>query len=499
MSDPLLAISNISKAFPGVQALDDVSLALGAGEVLALVGENGAGKSTLMHILSGLYSPDSGQIRLGGEAIRPRDPREATRIGISIVHQEMSLTPNLSVAENIFSGRLPRKRFLDLIDWQTLRRQAADLLEPFELSLDPMMPVGRLSVAQRQLVEIAKALSVRCRALILDEPTSALAGHETELLFGVVRRLKAAGVGIIYITHKLKEVFEIADRVAVLKDGRLVDTVTVPETAPDRLIRMMVGRDLSTFYPDRPTAADRSAPPLLEVENLTTRKLHGVSLRLWPGEVVGMAGLVGAGRTELGRAIFGADPVREGHVRVEGRPRNIGSPAGAIAAGIAYLPEDRKEDGLFLGMSVRANLVAASLNRFAAFGWMDRQAESRVSADCARQLNIRTPSLEQLLGHLSGGNQQKTLISKWLLAGPKVLIVDEPTRGIDVGAKAEIYALLRRLANEGLSILMISSELPEILGMSDRILVLYDGRLAAELDGHTATEEQIMAAATGHA
>jgi ribose transport system ATP-binding protein len=484
----LLQVHGIRKSFPGVQALDGVSMEVGRGEIVALAGENGAGKSTLMNILSGVLQPDEGEMRFEGRPIQPRNPREAQALGIGIVHQELSLMTNLTVAENIFCGREPL-RAGGLVDWPRMWAAAATLLDGLDLRVDPRTRAGDLSVAQQQVVEIAKALSLDATLLILDEPTSALADHEVEVLFGLLRQLQQRGVGVIYITHKLKEIFQIADRAVVLKDGRYVGALAVKDATPEKIISMMVGRELSQMYPAK---AARLGDVLLEL-----RGFRGVSFGLRRGEILGLAGLMGAGRTELARAIFGADPAA-GEVLLEGRPLQLRSPADAIRAGIAYLPEDRRALGLFLGMSVTENIIAATLRKFSRRGFVDRRRTAAAGGRYVERLRIRTPSLGQRVMNLSGGNQQKVLLAKWLEAGPKVLIVNEPTRGIDVGAKAEIHALLRDLAGGGIGVVVISSELPELLGLCDRILAMHEGRVTGEFAGEQATEEAIMAKATGH-
>lgn len=480
----LLRCSGLSKAFSGVQALSDVSFDLDAGEVHALVGENGAGKSTLMHILAGVHQPDCGAIDLAGAGeVRITHEYEAQRLGIAIVYQERSLFDELTVAENLFVNHQPLTGF-GLIDRKAMRTSAAKRLAEVELHVDPCTRLGRLSPAEQQMVEIAKALSFRPRILILDEPTAALTVAETETLFGIIRRLKAGGVGIIYISHRLEEIFEIADRVTVLKDGHKQGTWTMHETTPDQLVRTMVGREqlhnhIIRLVPDEPRTA-------LEVPS--------AGLRANAGEIMGIAGLAGAGRTELALSIFGLTPLPRGSIRAGGHDVDIRSPRDAMAAGIGYLPEDRKLLGLFLDMTVAENIAAAHLDAFG--GW---RIVARRMLDTAREfserLRIATPSVEQTVRKLSGGNQQKALLARWLLRDPKVLIVDEPTRGVDVGAKAEIYAILRKLADDGKCVIVISSELPEIRAVSDRILVAREGRIVAELPAGVSEEEILRHAA----
>ncbi len=492
-ADATLVMRGIGKSFPGVRALDAVSFEVKAGEVHALLGENGAGKSTLMKILCGAYQPDDGEILLHGARTVIRSPHEAQARGIAIVHQELSIFPNLSVAENIFVGSQPVSGPLRFIDRRAALRAARAYLDPFDVRLDLSSPARVLSVAQQQVVEIAKALALRARILVLDEPTSALTAHETEQLFALVRRLKAQGLAIVYISHRMEEIFAIADRATVLRDGQLVGTVAVAETDPDALIRMMVGRQLEQLYGQGGSNASAGGD-ILRVEGLSARgRFHEVTFRVRRGEILGFAGLIGAGRSEVAQAVFGAGPRDAGQVYVEGHAVEIRSPRDAMRQGIAYLSEDRQGDGLFLRMNVHRNVAVSHLKRLSHLGLMFRAREARESASYVRQLRIRTPSVEQQVMNLSGGNQQKVMLARWLAIQPRVLIADEPTRGVDVGAKAEIYELLHTLAAEGLGIILISSEMPEVLGMSDRILVMREGRVAGELAGTAATEEAIMA------
>lgn len=489
----LLEATHISKSFPGTLALDRAQFQLNAGEIHAVIGENGAGKSTLMKILSGVYTADSGELYFEGKPVVFANPREALALGIAIVHQELSVVRPLTVAENIFPGRLPTR--FGMVKYGELFEKARQVLRELQMDIDPHLTMDRLSVAQQQLVEIAKALSMNCKVLILDEPTSALTEREAEILFGLLRRLAANGTGIVYISHKLNEIFALADRVTVLRDGKYIGTKVVKETTTAEIIRMMVGRELGDFYPEK---SHERGSPLLEVNHLrlpdqTARN----SFKLYAGEILGFAGLIGSGRTELMRAIFGADPKADGEILLNGQPVQVSSPAQAIKLGIGYLPEDRKVAGLFLDMSVKLNIEATNLQDVTQNGFIAAAKERALSERYVRQLNISTPSIEQEVRRLSGGNQQKTLVAKWLSIQPKVLIVDEPTRGIDVGAKREIHYLLRSLAQNGVGVIMISSELPEIIGMSDRVLVMHEGAIVAELDGATVTEEQIMTYASG--
>jgi ribose transport system ATP-binding protein len=492
---PLLEVRDVSKRFPGVQALDKVSLSLHAGEILALVGENGAGKSTLMKILSGVYQPDAGgAILMNGVEVSPQDPIHARdTLGISIIYQEFNLAPNLSVAENIFLGRAP-KRF-GFVMFDHLFRQANALLAMLNVDLDARAPVSRLSVAQQQMVEIAKALAYQAKLVIMDEPTAALSPRETQTLFEIMRRLRDKGVGIIFITHRLDEVFQVTDRITVMRDGRTVGGLMAKDADRNAIVRLMVDRDVSELYP---TTKGVYGDVLLEVKNLSTPgRLQDISFSLRRGEILGIFGLLGAGRTEVANALFGVGPRPTGQILLNGTPIDVRSPADATQAGVCYVPEDRKRHGLVLGMAVRENISLAVLRQISRTTFVRQTQERRLSDDFINQLGIRTPSREQRVNNLSGGNQQKVVLAKWLANSPRVLILDEPTRGIDVGAKAEVHAIATRLADEGVGMIMISSELPEVLGMSDRILVIHEGRVTGEFARTEATKERIMMAATG--
>jgi len=492
---PLLEVRDVSKQFPGVQALDQACLDVNRGEVLALVGENGAGKSTLMKILSGVYQPDTGTILMDGQEVTPRDPIHARdHLGISIIYQEFNLALNLSVAENIYLGRLPGQA--GIVQYDRLYRQAKDFLELLGADLDPRIPVARLNVAQQQMVEIAKAISYQAKLLIMDEPTAALTTRETEKLFEVTRGLRDKGVGIIFITHRLDEIFEIADRVTVLRDGETVATRPISQVDHNSVVQMMVGRDLlDEMYV---TKDGNIGAPLLQVRHLSTPSLlQDISFELRRGEILGLFGLLGSGRTDLARALFGIGPSHSGEVLLDGSSVTIRSPADATKVGLGYVPEDRKLHGLILPMSVRENVTLAVL-RTLSWATLVRKAQERQQTDHFIQaLNIRTPNREQRVNNLSGGNQQKVVVAKWLANNPAVLILDEPTRGIDVGAKAELHGIMARLAEQKVGILMISSDLPEVLGMSDRVLVMHEGRLNGEFTRKEATEERLMLAATG--
>jgi rhamnose transport system ATP-binding protein len=492
---PLLALEGIRKAFPGVQALQGVRFDVRPGEVHALLGENGAGKSTLIKIISGVYRPDDGRIEMAGQAVAFASPLDAQAAGIATIYQELLLFPELSVAENIFMGHPPRTR-LGALDWRAMRSRAEALLASLDIhDLDVGRSVGALSVGNRQRVEIAKALSQNARILIMDEPTAALTEADVQRLFGIVRRLRERGVGIVYISHRLEEVFALADRVTVLRDGAYVATKPIAATDRDDLIGMMVGRTIDQLFPKQDATL---GAPILELRDLVRPPLtNRISLALRAGEIVGLAGLVGSGRSELAQVIFGITPAHSGEIRIAGQPVRIDSPGRAKAHGIAYVPEDRGIQGLIRPMSLRANLSLAVLGKLARGPFIDRPAEAALASASIRQFNIRTSGPEQVVNKLSGGNQQKVVLGKWLASEPRILIMDEPTRGIDVGAKAEIHRLMSDLAGQGLAILMISSELPEIMGMSDRIMVMREGRIVAEFARGAATQELVGRAMMG--
>lgn len=489
----LLEMQSISKRFAGVPALTEVSFACRAGTVHALLGENGAGKSTLMKILVGAYQADSGVIVYQGERYERFTTRQALVKGIRIIYQELNLIPELSVLENIFLGHEPRTR-LGLIDQRQMRTQAQALLTRLGITLALDTPVGELPVAGQQMVEIAKALSQRADLIVMDEPSAILAGRELDRLFAIIRTLKAAGVTVIYISHRLNEIFAIADEVTVLKDGRVVGTRQINQVTRSDLIQMMVGRPLEEVFP---WGKGPVGQPVLVAENISAGPVRNTSLALHAGEILGVAGMVGAGRTELARALFGADPLTGGQVTIQGRPMDRPSPHQSIQAGMVLAPEDRKRQGLFLDQPIRQNLTLAILARLVRYGVIQRARETAHVEAAQRDLAISMTSPEQWVQYLSGGNQQKVVLAKWLQTKPTVIILDEPTRGIDVGAKFEIYRLMRDLTDQGVAILMISSELPEILGMSDRILVMNQGRIAGELRRQEATEEKIIELATG--
>lgn len=494
--ETIIEMRGIEKRFPGVHALKAARFDLRAGEVHALMGENGAGKSTLMKILAGIYRPDEGEIHFRGQKIELTDPRSAQTAGIGIIHQELSLMNDLTAAQNIFIGREPRRSF-GRLDERLLNEQAAAIFKAMRLKLDPEAPVGSLTIAKQQMVEIAKALSYKFQVLIMDEPTAALNDAEIADLFSIIRDLKAQGVGIVYISHKMDELKRIADRVTIMRDGEFIDTVPAADTPISTIITKMVGREVKDDAPDVPDTTGN--PVALEVKGLRRgREIRDVSFSLARGEILGFAGLMGAGRTEVARAIFGADPLEAGEIRVHGKPVLIRSPHDAVCAGIGYLSEDRKHFGLALTMDVRNNIALATLKSFIKFpGRLDEKAMKNTADEFIRKLAIRTPSDSQEVRLLSGGNQQKVVIAKWLLRNCEILIFDEPTRGIDVGAKAEIYQLLTDLAKGGKAIIVISSELPEIMRLSHRIAVMCEGRLTGILPGGRVTrQEDIMHLAT---
>jgi ribose transport system ATP-binding protein len=486
-----LEMLNISKAFGGIKALDDVSFRVCPGEVHCLVGENGAGKSTLMKILAGAYKKDSGHIKIFGQEVDIKGPSHSQELGIGIVYQERSLVPTLSVAENIMLGRFPMLSRIGAVDFAELRRRAAEPLHRLGFKVDLSVTVSSLSTAQQQMIEIAKALSRGARILILDEPSAYLTPKELDRLFEIMNHLRKQGVSLIYISHRLQEVFQIGDRATVLKDGRVVNTVNVGDVGRFDLIRMMVGRESGKHYPPRATSI---GDEVLRLDRVQPRGFpEPISLSLRKGEILGISGLVGAGRTELMRAIFGADRLVSGQIHVDGVPVSVKSPQAAVRSGLALVPEDRRDFGLVLGMPVKDNLSMVVLRQVANRGFIRAAEEKELADRMIRSLSIKTSSPMQETRNLSGGNQQKVVLGKWLATTCKVLILDEPTRGIDVGAKEEIHLLMRRLTAQGLGIIMVSSELPEIIGMSDRVMVMRDKRMVAEVDAASATEEQIIA------
>jgi len=487
----------VSKAFPGVQALADVSLAVHAGEVHMLLGQNGAGKSTLIKILYGAYQPDRGEFLFNGQPVRIQSPADARRLGIAVIFQEFSLVPHLSIAQNIFLGREPRRRVPWLVDHQALHAEVRRVLDTLQIDLDVQTPVHKLGVAQQQMVEIAKALSQNARVLVMDEPTAAISDREIEMLFDRIRALRRDGMGIVYISHRLREVFEIGDQITVLRDGQRVAGVRPSDTTTTDLVRTMVGREVSTAY--RKAFCAQPGETILETRQLTAANgISGADIEVRAGEIVGLAGLVGAGRTELVRAIFGADALVSGEVRLLGQKLS-GGPVTSVERGIGLVPESRKTQGLALIHSVQDNMLLAGLRRHFPSGWYRRGAAVRLAVGLIEQLRVATPSPNRATKFLSGGNQQKVVIGKWIGAGSRLYIFDEPTRGIDVGAKAEIYGLLEQLVSKGAAVLMISSELPEIVAVCDRAYVLRDKTVVGHLSRADLTEERILQLAMHHA
>jgi L-arabinose transport system ATP-binding protein len=487
---PQLELVSITKAFPNVRALDAVSIDVYPGEILALMGENGAGKSTLLKIMTGAYQPDAGEIRLRGETVSITSPVASRELGIRVAYQEPDIVAGTTVAENLFLGELPLLR-ARRVDWRMLNEKTEELLAPFRLgrSLRPSTSAERLSPAQRQMIEILRALRGDLKVLALDEPTSSLSDSDSEDLFALIGQLKARGIGLIYVSHRMQEILRLADRVSVLRDGALVGTRPAAELDDATLVRMMVGRSLADVVKRKPR--DRTAPAL-KVTGLNSDKVTDIAITVDSGEIVGLAGLIGAGRTELGKTIFGAFRHDSGDIEVAGRRVKIRRPADAILAGIGYTPEERKAEGLLPEMSVSENATLAILRQLTRFRVIKRQREQEIATRYVQRLQVKTPSLQQPIGKLSGGNQQKVVLARWLATKPKILILDEPTRGIDVGAKAEIYALVEELAREGIGILLISSELPEILRLSDRVVCMQGGRITGELSSAEANEERVL-------
>jgi rhamnose transport system ATP-binding protein len=492
----LLRLTNIRKAFSGVQALRGVSFDLCAGEVHALVGENGAGKSTLVKVITGAHRPDEGTVEILGQTIEHNDPVRARRLGVAAIYQQPALFPDLTVAENIALGSEQPSPWRP-VWWRRRRARAQALLDRIGANIDPEAEVRSLSMPQQQLVEIAKALATEARIVIMDEPTASLSDQEVDHLFRIIRELKGQGVGIIYISHRLEELARVGDRVTALRDGALVGTRPIAEASRDELIRMMVGRELSSVFPK---VAAEQGEVILETRGLCSRAagVRDVTLTVRAGEILGLAGLVGAGRTELARVLFGIAPADSGEILLRGRPVAIHSPAQAVAQGIAYVPEDRRRHGVILEMSVAANTTLATLRAISTRGWLNTAREREAAGAFVRMLGIKTASVDAPVANLSGGNQQKVALARWLAANPSLLILDEPTQGVDVGAKAEIHRLMSELAGRGLAIVMISSELPEILGMSDRIVVMHGGRVVETLERASATQELILERALGH-
>lgn len=495
MTVPLIRVSQLSKSYGGVQALAGVSLDIRPGEVHALCGENGAGKSTLIKILSGVAEPDSGTVQVNGQPLSPGSVSAAEAMGVAVMHQESTVFPDLDAVDNLFVGRELRRHGGLLLDRPAMRRQTGELLDSLGERIDPTRPVGELPLAQRQMVAMARALSRRCRLLIMDEPTASLSARETEVLLQLVRKLRRQGVSVLYVSHRLEEVFQIADRVSVLRDGQLVETRSAANLDTEKLIRMMVGREAAELV-DRKEQAGTIGEVVLQVDGLTrTGVFRDVSFQVRSGEVVGMAGLVGAGRSEVARALFGIDARQSGTVTLAGQELPSGNVEAAMRRGLALVPEDRQHEGLVLPMTVGANLSLAALGSLTRGGLIDADRERKLVEQQIENLSIRTAGTEVPADTLSGGNQQKLVLGKWLARRPRMLILDEPTRGVDVGAKSQLHRLIRQLAAEGMATLMISSELPEVLAVSDRILVMREGRLAGELPGAAATPEDVLALA----
>jgi len=493
---PLLKATEITKSYAGVHALRSASFELHAGEVHALIGENGAGKSTLIKVITGAVQADSGQLELQGKMISHNSPRFAKSLGISAIYQQPALFPELSVAENIALG-VENAGTWGRINWKARRRRATELLKRIGANIDPEVEALELTMPQQQLVEIARSLGSDAKVLILDEPTAALSEEDTQNLFNVLRQLREEGVGIIYISHRLEELPVIADRVTVLRDGRTIETRSMAQTSRQELIQLMVGRELSAVFPKKEVELGEV---VLELRDwgCSQTGVSKVNLTVRAGEIVGLAGLVGAGRTELARTVFGLTPADEGQVLLRGKSIKLQDPAMAIARGVAYLPEDRRRHGVILDLAISANVTLASLRALTSYGSLDFARERMITADYARRLGIKTPSIFAPVATLSGGNQQKVALSRWLATNPSVLILDEPTQGVDVGAKAEIHALMTELAAQGVAILMISSELPEILGMSDRVVVMYGGQVVKTMERNEATQQNILEWALGH-
>jgi rhamnose transport system ATP-binding protein len=495
-SEPIVELVGVAKQFGTIQALRGVDLALYPGEVHALVGENGAGKSTLVKLLGGIHRPDAGMIRIGGEVVELHSPAQAQHLGIAVIHQEPTLFPDLNVAENVFMGRHPRDRF-GRVAWKRMYQEVEQLLASLDVHLSVYTPVQGLSVADQQLVEIAKALSLDARVLVMDEPTAALSAHEVEKLFAITKQLRQRGVAILFVSHRLEEIFELADRLTVLRDGAHVITAPASRLTSEEIIRYMVGRELTSLFPK---GEAQIGDVLLDVRHLTRKGVfQDVSFQLRRGEILGFAGLVGAGRTEVARVLFGIDRADTGEIRIGNEPVHISSPKVAMGYGLAYVPEDRRQQGLVMDFTIAANMTLPILQQLSRLGVVDRQRERAIATSYSQQLQVRSAGIDQLVKALSGGNQQKVVLAKWLVTNPTILILDEPTRGIDIGAKAEVHRIISDLASKGLAIILISSELPEVLAMSDRVLVMHEGRLTGVFDRAEADQEKVMFAATGQA
>ena len=496
MPEPILTLSGVSKSFPGVRALHDISLSLKPGRVTALLGENGAGKSTIVKILTGIYRPDEGEIRVGGEIRHFSSPRDSWAAGIAAIHQETAMFDELTVAENIFMGHMPTGS-ARLVDWSEMRSKSAELLKRIDAAIPTDFKLKRLSVAQKHLVEIARALSHEARVMIMDEPTAALSANEIDDLFRIVAQLKAEGRAIIFISHKFDEIFRIADDFVCLRDGEKVGEGEIASVTEAQLVRMMVGRPVDQVFPKRDVPIGEVILSVKDLSNAT--EYADVSFDLRKGEILGLYGLVGAGRTEAMQGLFGITPTTRGAVRLEGRPLAIGAPSDAIAAGISYVPEDRQDQGAILSLGIRENVTRGNLFKHVRGLFLSRSSEQAETRRLGRRLAVKAASWEQRLGELSGGNQQKVVIAKWLATRPKVIVLDEPTKGIDVGSKAAVHDFIGELAGEGLAVVLISSELPEVMGLADRIIVMTEGRIGDEFKRGTWSAEQIVGAATGAA
>lgn len=491
---PIMEVRNVSKTFHGIYALKDINLKIYPGEIHAICGENGAGKSTLMNVLTGLYAPDGGQIYFNGKPCIFKSPRDSQNLGIQIVHQELSLCPHLSVAENIFLGSMPLKS-MSMIDKEKMYEEAGKILKKFNSNINPKENIDNLTVSHQQLVEIVKAVSKNCKVLILDEPTSALTDDEVNVLMKNLKLLQAHGIAILYISHRLNEIVDLCQRVTILRDGKQIRTDDMKDITLDDIITSMVGRKMTQIYPEKGHTGDKV---MLDVKNLTHNKVYkDVSFKLYDGEILGIFGLMGAGRTEVARGICGIDPVDSGEVIFENQKLELSNIRKTIDKGIVYITEDRKTQGLFLKMSIKSNVISTILKKVSKSGMVKKDMTESVSEKYARMMNTKCSSLEQNVVNLSGGNQQKVLLAKWLSAEPKILILDEPTRGIDVGAKFEIHQILRKLCNSGHGVIVISSDLPEILGLCDRILVMHEGKMVGQMSGDDANEEEIMKYASG--
>jgi rhamnose transport system ATP-binding protein len=493
-SEPIVELTGAVKQFGAIQALRNAELVLYPGEVHALLGENGAGKSTLVKILGGIHRPDAGVLKVAGEVVELHNPAQSQHLGIAVIHQEPTLFPDLNVAENVFMGRHPRDRF-GQVDWKRMYQEVERLIALLDVPLSVYTPVQGLSIADQQMVEIANALSLNARVLVMDEPTAALSAHEVEKLFVITKQLREQGVAIVLVTHRLEEVFALADRVTIMRDGAHVITAPTSQITSEDIIRYMVGRELTALYPK---SEAEIGDVLLDVQHLSRKgEFEDISFQLRRGEILGFSGLVGAGRTEVARVLFGIDRADAGEIRMNKERVHISSPKVAMRYGLAYVPEDRRQQGLVMDFSITANMTLPIVQRFSRFGVVDRQRERETATNYSQQLGVRSTGIDQLVKALSGGNQQKVVLAKWLITNPKILILDEPTRGVDIGAKAEVHRIVSDLAAKGLAIILISSELPEVLGMSDRVLVMHEGHLTGEFSRAEADQEKVMFAATG--